>query len=53
MGFKVYYVSGKSRVHYSNKCPRIYSKNIKKLSVEEAEKLGYRKCLKKGCTGGK
>ncbi len=52
-GFKVYFVSGKSKLHFDKKCPRIYSRNVKKLTIDEAKKLGYRACMKKGCTGGK
>ncbi len=52
-GFKVYFVSGTSKVHFDKKCPRIYSKKVKKMTAGEAKKLGYRPCMKKGCTGGK
>ncbi len=50
-GLRVYYVSNSSKVHYDDKCPRIYSKKIRRLTVKEAEELGYKACRKKGCIG--
>ncbi len=46
-----YCVSGKSKIHYDRYCSTIYSRYVKRLTLEEAKKLGYRPCSKKGCVG--
>ncbi len=51
VGNKFYCVSGSSKIHYDRKCSSIYSRYVKRLTIEEAKKMGYRPCSKKGCVG--
>ncbi len=48
---KLYCVSGSSKVHFDRKCSTIYSRYVERITIEEAEKKGYRPCSKKGCIG--